>query len=299
MNWREYQKQQRVVEVGDRFISYVDQGQGEPVILLHGIPTWGYLWHGQIPDLATSRRVLVPDLPGFGFSDKRDCFDRSIARQAEYIDAWMDELGIEKAAFVAHDIGGGVALRLATLFPHRVEQLCLLNTVSYDSWPIELMLQAGHPAADRRLSASMAGRLLRAALRQGFEESPDSHIIAGLLAPYRTEVGKLSLIRNASALNTNLTTEITSLLPDLDMPVLLIWGQDDKFQLIKYGQRLAWDIPTSQLVPIAKARHFVMFDQPDQVNRYLSEFMAIRAKGPGEVVHAGPLGGAPFTVHRT
>ena len=80
MNWRNFQQLQKLVEIGDRFISYVDQGSGAPVVLLNGIPTWGYLWHQQITAMAASRRVLVPDLLGFGFSDKRDCFDRSIAR---------------------------------------------------------------------------------------------------------------------------------------------------------------------------------------------------------------------------
>src|SRR5690606_33172008 len=125
MDWRKYQKAQRLAAIGNRFISYIDQGRGLPVVLLHGIPTWGYVWHRQIPTLARFRRVLAPDLIGFGFSDRRDQFDRSIARQAEMIDQWMDILGIERAAIVAHDIGGGVALRLATLFPRRVAQLCL------------------------------------------------------------------------------------------------------------------------------------------------------------------------------
>lgn len=274
MSWREFQRQQKVVEVGRNFVSYVDEGEGANVILLHGIPTWGYLWRDLVPILSQQYRVLVPDLIGFGFSDKRDRFDRSIAGQAEMIDAWMDKLGIEQAAIVAHDIGGGVALRLATLFADRVEVLCVMNSVCYDSWPIELMLQLGHPEADRKLSASSVSTLLRQALKQGFAGSPDSELLEGLLAPYRTEVGKISLIRNASALNTNLTTEISQLLTQIAAPTLVLWGADDKFQLVKYGARLAWDIPGARLVRIANARHFVMFDQPQQVVEHLLEFLS-------------------------
>ena len=90
-----------------------------------------------IPPLAEDFRVLVPDLVGFGFSDKRDRFDRSIGRQAQYLDSWMRAIGVERATIVGHDIGGGVALRLATLMPERVERLVVMNTVCYDSWPIE------------------------------------------------------------------------------------------------------------------------------------------------------------------
>lgn len=272
MNWRELQAKQRVAEVGDRFISYLDEGEGDPIILLHGIPTWGYLWHKLTPVLAKQWRVLVPDLPGFGYSDKSDRFDRSIARQAEWVDQWMEQLGIEQARIVAHDIGGGVALRLATLFPKRVSGLCVMNTVCYDSWPIEAMLQLGHPAARRKISASKTITMLKLALKQGFASSSEDGLLEGLLAPYTTEVGKRSLVRNAASLNTNLTTEITHLLGRIQVPTLILWGEDDVFQLLKYGERLAQDIPNARLVRIKDARHFVMFDRPEEVERQVLEF---------------------------
>ncbi len=95
MDWKQFQAMQKVAEIGERFVSYVDEGEGDPVILIHGIPTWGYLWHKLIPVLSKQTRVLAPDLIGFGYSDKQDNFDRSIARQTEMIDAWMEKLGIQ------------------------------------------------------------------------------------------------------------------------------------------------------------------------------------------------------------
>ncbi len=273
MNWQEYQSMQRVAEVGERFVSYVDEGAGDATVLIHGIPTWGYLWHDLTPVLAKRYRVLVPDLIGFGYSDRSDRFDRSIARQAEMIDAWMEKIGVERANIVAHDIGGGVALRLATLFPHRVAKLCVMNTVCYDSWPIEAMLQLGHPETHRKLSAQAVTTMLKQALKGGFAASPEDEVLDGLLQPYTTEVGKLSLIRNAAALNTNLTVEITALLPKVAAPTLVLWGEDDVFQLVKYGERLARDIPQARLVRIRDARHFVMLDKPEEVAGHVSAFL--------------------------
>ena len=284
MNWREFQSMQRVAELDDRFISYLDEGAGEPVILIHGIPTWGYLWHRLTPALTKQNRVLAPDLIGFGYSDKSDRFDRSIARQAEMIDAWMEKTGVARAHVVAHDIGGGVGLRLATLFSHRVMRLCVMNTVCYDSWPIEMMLQLGHPETRRKLGAANAAALLKQTLKQGFATSPDDEILDGLLAPYTTEVGKLSLIRDAAALDTNLTIEITALLPKIEAPTLVLWGEDDVFQLVKYGERLAWDIPGAQFVRVKGARHFVMLDQPDLVAEHVSAFLRGERAG---IAHAG------------
>jgi len=273
MTWREYQKKQRVVELGFQFMSYVDEGAGSPVILIHGIPSWGYQFHEMAGELATKSRVLTPDLLGYGFSDKSDTFDRSIAKQTEAIVAFMDALGIESAAMVGHDIGGGVALRLATLFPNRVSKLCVVNGVCYDSWPIELMLQLGHPGVRTLASASSTIAVMTQAMKLGFGRSPSRELLDGILSPYTTEVGKTSLIRCASAMNTNQTTEITHLLPAIEKPTLIVWGIDDPFLPISYGQRLAGDIRGARLMRVADANHYSMYDQPELIGQAIRDFI--------------------------
>jgi pimeloyl-ACP methyl ester carboxylesterase len=279
MSWRDYQARQRVVELGNRFISYVDEGQGEPVVLLHGIPTWGYLWSGLMPALALTHRVLVPDLLGYGYSDRREGFERSIARQAEAMDAWMDRLGVSGAVVVGHDIGGGVAQHLAVRFPRRVSRLCLMNSVCFDSWPVEAMVQLGHPGVARKLSAGMVKRMLRAGLkRMGFASAPPEGLLEGLLAPYATEVGKVSLVRNAAALDTNQTQELVPRLRRLAVPTRLVWGEDDALQPVKYGERLAWEIPGAELVRVREAKHFLMWDQPHAVMMELFGLLGVEGR---------------------
>ncbi len=272
MNWSEFQRKQRVAEIGDSFLSYVDEGSGSPIVLLHGMPSWGYVWSSVLPMLTNRFRVLIPDLAGFGYSDKRDCFDRSVSRQATLIESWMDSIGLSRAAFVGHDIGGGIALRLSTLSPGRIERLTLINSVCYDSWPGSLMLTLSHPESHRRLSSRRTNLLLRRGLKKGFSQ-PQEEYLSGMLAPYTTEIGKLSLIRNAVALNTSLTMEISALLHHLRVPTLIICGEDDPFHPIKYGTRLANDIPGAQLVRLQKARHFVMLDRPEIIASCLTQFL--------------------------
>lgn len=272
MHWRQYQELQKVAEIGSRYLSYVDRGSGPPVVLLHGMPTWGYLWSGLLPSLERTRRALVPDLLGFGFSDRRDRFDRSISRQAEAVAAWMAKLGVDSADMVGHDIGGGVALRLAAFFPRLVERLVLIDSVCYDSWPIELMLQLGHPGTHRRLSARALSRVVSLALKGG-AINPQAETLEGLLAPYSTEEGKLSLIRAASALDTNLTMELVPHLPKLRVPTLILWGEDDPFQPLEYGRRLARDLPKARLAVVSRARHFVLLDQPQETAAQLETFL--------------------------
>src|SRR5262245_24317199 len=126
-------------------VAYTDLGEGAPVVLLHGIPTWSFLYNEVIPRLAKTTRVIAPDFLGHGYSDRRDFFDRSLLAQTEMIMRLMDHLGIECTDFVGHDTGGGVALIMAINHPERVEHLVLTNVVAYDSWPIDDMIALGNP----------------------------------------------------------------------------------------------------------------------------------------------------------
>ncbi len=273
MTWRDFQRKQRVLEIGDRFISYVDEGSGPILLLLHGMPTWGYVWSPILPALSQRARLIIPDLPGFGFSDKSDCFDRSIDRQVEWIDQFLLKLGISRVTVIGHDLGGGVAMGLALSRPERVERLCLLDSVCYDSWPTDIMQGLGRPEGYRRLSSRRIGMLLKRGMKKGFSALPREEFLSGLLAPYGTEIGKLSLIRNAVALNTNLTMEMTPLLQKLRLPCLVLWGENDPFQPVSYGQRLSKDIFGAEFVTIAGARHFVMEDKPAELAACLLQFL--------------------------
>lgn len=263
MTRAQYERRQRVMELGDRFMSYLDAGAGAgpPVVLLHGMPTWGYVWHRVVPELAARRRVLVPDLLGYGHSDKSDRFDRSIAKQAEAVDLWLQHLGVTEAIIVGHDVGGGVALRLAVFFRMRVGRLGLMNPVCYDSWPYELMLELGDPSLKRR-GAAGTERMLRALVHRQFAQDPGDDLERALVAPYASELGKVSLIRNAAALNPNQTIELSPLLARLALPATVLWGDDDRLQSFRYGQRLGWDLPGARLLRVPGARHLAMLEQP-------------------------------------
>lgn len=295
MDWQSYERSQEVIEIGDRFISYFDSGGDLPVILfIHGIPTWGYLWWDVASHFQQTHRIVIPDLIGFGHSDKSDRFDRSIRSQEEMLIQLMDHLNIRSFTVVGHDIGGGVAQRIVTFHNDRVERLCLMNSICYDSWPVEMMLQFGHPSVVNKLSATVAIESLKQGLKMGFNKTPDKDFLEGLLTPYKTEVGKRSLVRCAAALNTNHTTELTPYLPTINTPSLILWGEDDSFQPLNYGLRLANDLPNSHFEAISDAKHFVMIDQPSRIKTHLEKFLqpsnhveieSHRHRGPEEPQH--------------
>ena len=158
-------------------VAYTDVGTGDPVILLHGIPTWSFLYNEVIPLLAETARVIAPDFLGHGYSDRRDFFDRSLLAQTGMIIRLMDHLGIERADFVGHDTGGGVALIMAIDHPERVARLVLTNVVAYDSWPIDDMIALGNPNWRSKSPREVADFLgVRPARRDLQQAPPDAGV---------------------------------------------------------------------------------------------------------------------------
>ena len=256
-------------------VAWTDLGEGEPVILLHGIPTWSFLYNEVIPLLSYTNRVIAPDFLGHGYSDRRDFFDRSLLAQTEMILRLMDHLGIERAHFVGHDTGGGVSLIMAISHPERVDHLVLTNVVAYDSWPIDDMIALGNPNW-RSKSPKEVADFLASGLPDGIFNkvrlTPEFR--AGIVAPYSDEEGKISIIRNASALNTNHTTMLVDRHCEIRSPTLCLWGVQDPWQTIRDGERLASEIPYASLVRVENASHWIPHDTPErfaeEVRRFLS-----------------------------
>ena len=255
-------------------VAWTDLGRGDPVILLHGIPTWSYLYNEVIPLLAETARVVAPDFLGHGYSDKRDFFDRSLRAQTDMILRFMDRLGLVRASFVGHDTGGGVALIMAIEHPQRVNRLVLTNVVAYDSWPIDDMIALGNPnwrgktpkeVADFLVSGLPDGIYNKDRLTEAFK--------TGIVAPYSDEEGKISIIRNASALNTNHTTMLVERHGEIVAPTLCLWGVHDPWQAIRDGERLAREIPGARLVRVENASHWIPHDTPETFAREVGAFL--------------------------
>jgi cis-3-alkyl-4-acyloxetan-2-one decarboxylase len=109
---------------------YVDQGSGRPVILLHGQPTWGYIYRRFIPPLSVAHRVIVPDHMGFGKSQTPQDRDYTLAAHVGNLTALIDALDLRDITFVMQDWGGPIGCGYAVRHPERVHSLVLMNTVS-------------------------------------------------------------------------------------------------------------------------------------------------------------------------
>lgn len=126
----------RYHEVNGFAMHFADEGAGEPVVLVHGDPTWGYLWRNFIPSLARRRRCVVPDHMGMGKSGvPGEPYPYRLRHRVANLESLLLRLDLRGMTLVLHDWGGPVGLGVATRHPERIKRLVLMNTWAFAPWP--------------------------------------------------------------------------------------------------------------------------------------------------------------------
>jgi len=247
-------------------------GDGAPVVFLHGIPTNSYLFAKTVGPVAEQRRVIAPDMVGYGNSQMTDNFDRSVRAQELMVGGLVKRLGLGDIDFVGHDLGGGVGLRYAVHNPDRVERLVLSNSVAYDSWPIQIITDLGLPESARENSPADVQEMLAGLFRSTlYADEADGEFVEAMTAPWNSEEGVTSLVRAAVSTNTNHTTEVDP--REVRADTLLLWGLDDEFQPVRWAERLEGDIPSCELVGLEESNHWVPEDRHEAFREHCAEFL--------------------------
>ena len=269
----------KFIAVDGHHLAYTQMGRGFPIAFLHGIPTSQYLWRHVIPLLAEQGyEATAIDMLGYGWSDQPDGVDLGVASQAKIVAGVLDALGWRDGTLVGHDIGGGVAQLIAVDRPSLVHRLVLVDTIAYDSFPVGVLARLKEPVWDTILSAPDFD--LRKGLRKSFESgmvnknriSPE--MIDLYEKPFSGIHGRLAYLRVARALRTE---ELATRMPEVEAlrtPTLVVWGAEDVFQPIAYGERLAAALTHGRFERVAAAGHFLPEDQPERLADLVSAFSA-------------------------
>lgn len=256
-------------------LAYLDLGEGPAVLLLHGFPTSSVLWRREAWLLAQRMRVIAPDLLGYGESDKPDNADLSEPAQAGYVLELLDRLGIRELAVVGHDLGGALAQMLALDGAVEVRALILLDAACFDAWPTEpaRRLQAVPPGQE---SAVLAEESVRQTFAKGVahQERLADDSVHSYLRPWLANPA--ALFRAARAVTGKGLAGREADLADLDMPTLVIWGEQDPFLSADLAERLGEAILGSAVALLPGCSHFVTEDAPQTVGPLIYEYLRSR-----------------------
>ena len=186
------------------------RGAGEPVVFLHGFPTSSHLWTDVVPLVPKGHRVVVVDLLGYGRSDRPSGRDVSVRGHAERVVGLLDELAINYACIVGHDVGGGIAQTMAVRWPTRVSRLMLVNSVGFDLWPgREVKVARAMLPLTRHLPATWLLSILRTDLMRGYVTSDrGAHSIEMYVRPFAKPDGRDSLVEHMMSLDSSETKAI-------------------------------------------------------------------------------------------
>ncbi|MCL1123722.1 alpha/beta fold hydrolase [Shewanella surugensis] len=270
-------------------LHYVNEGSGEPVVMVHGNPSWSFYYRELISKLSDEYQCIVPDHIGCGLSDKPDDtgYDYTLKSRIDDLEALLDSLGVvENVTLVVHDWGGMIGMGYAARYPDRIKRLVILNTGAFHlpedkpfPWPLWICRNT--------LLGSVMVRGLNAfssiASYVGVKRAPmAAEIRKAYVAPFNSWANRISTLRFVQDIplvksdrNYQLVSEISESLAQFkDLPMVICWGLKDfvfdKHFLAQWRERF----PQAQVHEFADCGHYILEDATDEVVAHIEAFMS-------------------------
>ncbi len=263
---------QEIMAAGIR-TNYHDAGQGQPVLLIHGsgpgVSAWAN-WRATIPDLAKQRRVVAPDMVGFGFTERPTDAVYGLDLWVAHVLGLLDALNLDRVDVVGNSFGGALALTLAVRHPSRVRKLVLMGSVGVEfdltagldmAWGYEPSVEAmrallGVFAYDNsRITDDLVQMRYEASIRPGFQESFSKMFPA----PRQQCIRSLAVSDDA--------------LQSLEHEVLIFHGREDRIIPMETSHKLFRNIPNAELHMFGKCGHWTQIERMNRFNDLVNDFL--------------------------
>lgn len=261
----------RFADIEGARIRYRDEGEGSPVVLVHGFASALEAWATVTPMLRERHRVLSLDLKGFGWSDRPDG-DYSPEAQARIVLALMDARGIDRADFVGHSYGASIVLQLALIAPERVRRIAIYDGFAYNSQLPAFFHVARAEGFGEAMFATWYGERVEDRMALAFYDR--SFVTMRLIDDVEAALRRPGTY--AAALAAVRAMHYERLEPryrEITAPVLLLWGREDRVTPVAVGERLARDLPGARLVVYPRCGHFPMIEHAAQSTAELVRFL--------------------------
>jgi 3-oxoadipate enol-lactonase len=246
------------------------EGPGDPVVLLHAFPLNGRMFEPQMEALSAGRRVVAPDYPGFGRSPRTPA-QPDVRYYAEGVRRLLDRLGIERVVLGSVSMGGYVTFGCLRLFPEKVSGLILADTRPE---PDSEEIRANRKNMARRVAEEGVEVLIELQMERLLARDTLEND-AAVVEKVRTMILESTPNGVVAALGAMRDRpDSTSLLAEIDVPTLVIGGEEDAISSPEVMGAMAQKIPNSRHVTLARAGHLSNLEAPEDFNKALEEFLA-------------------------
>ncbi|HEY2316930.1 MAG TPA: haloalkane dehalogenase [Solirubrobacteraceae bacterium] len=260
-------------------LAYLDEGEGAPVVFVHGEPTWSFLWRKVlVPVRDAGYRCIAPDLPGFGRSDKpTDVGWYTYDRHTAALTSLLESLDVREATIVVHDWGGPVGLRAAVQAPERVARMVILDTGLFTGR--QTMTEAWK--AFRDFVACTEDLPVGFLVRGGCHRDPGEEVIAAYETPFPDAASKagarafpLMLPTSPEMPGAEAGQRTLDALRTDPRPKLMLWADSDPVLPLETGHRFAAALNGEVAHVIADAGHFLQEDAGPQIGGLIADWLA-------------------------
>jgi len=272
----------RYVQVLGSRMHYVDEGEGQPILFLHGNPTSSYLWRNVIPFVTDGYRAIAVDLIGMGKSDKPD-LEYTYQDHKRYLDAFIEALDLRDITFVIHDWGSVLGFDYAVEHGDNVVGIAFMESIIPPSFPQSAPI--GGPLGRYR---SAEGEELILEQNQFVEQILPGSVIRGLTdeemdyyrAPYPTPASRLPTLQwprelptgGEPARNVDVVNRIGGWMQGTDIPMLFMWARPGALNNESFADAMEERVKNIQIAFIGAGRHFIQEDQPENIGRTLADW---------------------------
>lgn len=259
-------------EFEGREVKYGIEGEGEPLVLVHGTPWSSFNLRHLIQALSSQYTVYYFDLLGYGESEKGEA-DVSLKIQNRLLDSLIDHWQLELPYIVGHDFGGTTVLRNYLLDQRKYKKIALIDPVALSPWgsPFFKHIEM-HEEAFAGVPDFIHLAIVEAYIKTASYQPLSRETIDGILAPWSGEEGQKAFYRQIAQADSKYTDEFQDKFSNFDVPTLILWGEEDTWIPVEQAHVLNSKIKGSKLITVPDSGHLVIEEQPEILAREIGLF---------------------------
>lgn len=264
---------------------YVDEGEGPPLLMVHGNPTWSFYWRNLVIAFRDRYRCVAPDHVGCGLSDKPYDYPYHLGRRIDDLLRLIETLNLNEITLLVHDWGGAIGLGAAEAAPERFARLVFFNTGAFPPPYMPFPIRLCRTPVLGRVAIQGFNLFARAALRMATEkpERFTPEVRAGLLAPYDCWEHRRAIERFVADIPTTRRHPTWQRLQDIEdqlsrlahLPAMFIWGMRDWCFRPVCLERMLQSFPRAEVHRLEDAGHYVVEDAHERITPLLDQFLQV------------------------
>jgi len=259
---------------------YLDEGSSEPILMLHGNPTWSFYYRNLVSEFSKTNRVVVPDHIGCGLSDKPQDYEYTLQNHIDNLEKLVEHLNLKNFVLMVHDWGGPIGFGLIRRHPEWIKKIIILNTAAYTSEFIALRINMCRiPVLGEQVIRRLNGFAL-VATYMAVAKKMSPEIRKGYLYPYDNYRNRIATAKFVADIPMNPRHRSFQTLKDIELslsrhtcPKLILWGEKDFCFNDYFLNRWKNIYPDADVKTFKNAGHYVLEDAGDEIITALKNFL--------------------------